>query len=125
MSHQATTPSEIKVLIDGKETRVKNGSTILQAARTLGITIPTLCSNPAVEPYGACRVCTVELKRGKRSRMVTACNYPIREEGLAIETKSVMFFSIALLMNCFERIPPTVIMGKETACFTFAAVSRL
>lgn len=88
MSHQATTASEIKVLIDGKETRVKPETTILQAAKTLGISIPTLCAHPAVESYGACRVCTVELKRGKRSRMVTACNYPIREEGLEIQTRS-------------------------------------
>ena len=88
MSHQATTASEIKVLIDGQETRVKPETTILRAARTLGISIPTLCHHPAVEPYGACRVCTVELKRGKRSRMVTACNYPLREEGLEILTQS-------------------------------------
>ena len=70
----------IKVTIDGKDTFVKRDTTILQAATDLGIDIPTLCHHPALEPYGACRLCTVEVIRDGRSRMVTSCNYPIRTE---------------------------------------------
>jgi heterodisulfide reductase subunit A len=70
----------IKVTIDGQDTLVKRDTTILQAATDLGIEIPTLCHHPALEPYGACRLCTVEVIRDGWSRLVTACNYPIRQE---------------------------------------------
>lgn len=70
----------IKVTIDGRDTLVKRDTTILQAATDLGIEIPTLCHHPALEPYGACRLCTVEVIQDGWSRLVTACNYPIRQE---------------------------------------------
>lgn len=61
--------------------------TILEAARASGIRIPTLCYHPALEPYGACRVCSVEIERNGRKRIVTSCNYPV-EEGLVVRTNS-------------------------------------
>jgi heterodisulfide reductase subunit A len=70
----------IRVTIDGQETQVQRDTTILQAATDLGIQIPTLCHHPALEPYGACRLCTVEVIRDGWSRLVTSCNYPIRGE---------------------------------------------
>jgi heterodisulfide reductase subunit A len=70
----------IRVTIDGKETLVKPETTILEAATDLNIDIPTLCYHPALEPYGACRLCTVEVIDRGRSRLVTSCNYPIRSE---------------------------------------------
>jgi len=78
----------LNITIDGKKTAVKYGTTILTAAKRLGIEIPTLCYHPALEPYGVCRVCIVEIKRGKRSRVVTSCNYPIQDDGLEIFTES-------------------------------------
>lgn len=77
----------VSVKIDGQEIQVEEETTILKAARELGITIPTLCYNDILEPYAVCRVCTVELKRGKRTRLVTACNYPLREP-VVIRTNS-------------------------------------
>ena len=47
--------------------------------------IPALCYHPAVKPYGACRLCTVEVVEGSRSRFVAACLYPVRE-GLVVKT---------------------------------------
>jgi len=76
------------VQIDGKPVAVPEGTTILEAGRQVGIEIPTLCHHPALEPYGVCRVCIVELKRGKRMRVVTACNFPIEADGLEISTNS-------------------------------------
>ena len=76
----------LNIKIDGKPIQVKYGTTVLEAARRLGIEIPTLCYHPALEPYGACRVCIVEVKRGKRTRVVTACNYPIQDDGLEVYT---------------------------------------
>ena len=70
----------IRVTIDGRTTLVPQDTTVLQAATDLGIEIPTLCHHPALEPYGACRLCTVEVIRDGWSRLVTACNYPIRQE---------------------------------------------
>jgi len=69
----------VKVKIDGHEIEAERGTPILQLAKKLGIKIPTLCHWDFVEPYGACRVCTVQAVRGKRKRMVTACNYPAQD----------------------------------------------
>ena len=80
--------SKVTVKIDGKTAQVEPETTILRAAQQLGISIPTLCYHPAIDSYGACRVCMVEVKEGKWSRMVTSCNYPIRKDGLEVETRS-------------------------------------
>ena len=77
-----------QVTIDGRPISVEDGTTILEAAGRLGIEIPTLCHHPALEPYGVCRVCIVELRRGKRTKVVTACNYPIQDDELVILTNS-------------------------------------
>ena len=70
----------IQVTIDGQPIEVEEETTILEAAQQLSIAIPTLCHHPALEPYGACRLCTVEVVQNGRSRLVTSCNYPIRGE---------------------------------------------
>jgi heterodisulfide reductase subunit A len=77
----------IPVVIDGQSIQVEKETTILEAAQRLGIYVPTLCHHPALEPYGACRLCTVEITAGGRSRLVTACNYPIRWE-MEVQTAS-------------------------------------
>lgn len=69
----------VSVTIDDQKIEVEKETTVLDAARQLGISIPTLCYSEFIEPYGACRLCIVEVQRGKRSRLVTACNYPLRE----------------------------------------------
>ncbi len=73
--------------IDDRELKAEKGQTILQVARENGIDIPTLCHHEAIEPYGACRLCIVEISKGKRTRIVTSCLYPV-EEGLEIKTGS-------------------------------------
>jgi len=76
----------ITVTIDGKTTSAEKGTTILQAARSLGIKIPTLCHNDAVEPYASCRLCIVEASDGNGwSKVVTSCNYEVWE-GLHVNT---------------------------------------
>jgi heterodisulfide reductase subunit A len=75
----------VSLTIDGKKVEVERGTPILKAARSLGIEIPTLCYWEFVEPYGACRLCVVEVIKGKRRRLVTACNYPA-EDGLEVLT---------------------------------------
>lgn len=68
----------IQITIDGRSIEVAPGTTILAAARQVGVAIPALCDSTLVEPYGVCRVCSVELVDGRRSRIVTACNYPLQ-----------------------------------------------
>ena len=74
-----------EIVIDGRRIEVDEGTTILNAAKELGVHIPTLCYHESQEPYAACRLCTVEIERNGRSKMVTACNYPLTEE---IEVKT-------------------------------------
>ena len=79
---------EIMLKIDDKEVKAKEGTSILDVAKGMGINIPTLCYHKALSPFGSCRVCSVEIvdKRG-RKRIVTSCNYPV-EEGLVVYTQS-------------------------------------
>jgi heterodisulfide reductase subunit A-like polyferredoxin len=77
----------VNLKIDGKDIQVAEDTTILQAAEKAGVWIPTLCFSDLFEPYGVCRICSVEVIRGKRSRIVTACNYPVRE-GISVQTNS-------------------------------------
>jgi heterodisulfide reductase subunit A len=73
--------------IDGIRVEVVDDTTILKAAEKAGIWIPTMCHSEYFEPYGVCRLCSVEVIRGKRSRIVTACNYPVRGN-ITVETNS-------------------------------------
>ncbi len=77
----------VELIIDDKEIKAKEGSTILEAAQKAGIKIPTLCYHQALTPYGACRVCTVEIIRKGWSRLSTACTYPV-QEGIEVKTNS-------------------------------------
>ena len=77
----------IKLKIDGIETETVDRTPLIQVAEKLGIKIPTLCHHPLIEPYGACRVCTVEVRMRNRVRMVTACNYPVTN-GIEVLTNS-------------------------------------
>lgn len=77
--------TDIKVTIDGRQVSGPEGMTILAAAETLGIEIPTLCHRPEITPTGACRVCVVEVE-GSRT-LVGSCHTPI-SEGMVIHTSS-------------------------------------
>lgn len=77
----------VTIKIDDIEVQVPEDTPILKAAEKAGIWIPTMCYNDLIEPYGVCRLCSVEVIRGKRSRVVTSCNYPVRE-GISVRTNS-------------------------------------
>jgi len=73
--------------IDGKEIEAEEDMTILEAAEKLGIQIPTLCHHKKLEPYGACRICSVEIETRGKSRIVAACCYPVKND-LNVTTRS-------------------------------------
>ncbi len=77
----------IDIKIDGKKISVKEETTIMDAAKELNIDIPSLCHRPTVEAYGACRLCVVDVNDGRKIRMVTSCNYPIRKS-IEVNTQS-------------------------------------
>ena len=53
---------KISLTIDGQQVKAKKGMTVLEAVQAAGIYIPTLCHDPDLEPYGACRLCVVEIE---------------------------------------------------------------
>lgn len=75
----------VNIKINGRDYSVPEGSTILEAARTAGIKIPTLCYLKDINAIGACRICVVEVK-GARS-LVAACVYPVNE-GMEVFTNT-------------------------------------
>ena len=77
----------VALTIDGMKTIVPEGTTVLEAARGIGIAIPTLCYDPALTPYGACRLCIIEVTKGNGSSLEASCTLPVRE-GQVIFTNS-------------------------------------
>ena len=75
----------VNLTIDGRQISVEENTTIMEAARSVGIQIPSLCYLKGINEIGACRVCVVELE-GK-DRLITACNN-ICKEGMVIYTNS-------------------------------------
>jgi len=75
----------VKLRIDGQVLQVEEGKTILEAAKSCGIDIPTLCHSDKLEPYGACRLCMVEITKGERTRLVASCVYEV-EDDLIVRT---------------------------------------
>lgn len=79
--------SELLLQIDGREVYAREGSTILEAAAGAGISIPTLCHHEKLEPYGGCRICSVEVDARGRTSVVAACIFPV-EQDLVVRTRS-------------------------------------
>ncbi len=77
----------ITLKMNGLDIAVEEGSTVLEAAQYIGFPIPTLCHMEGFLPYGACRLCIVEVGVVPKSRLVTACTYPV-EEGLFVRTST-------------------------------------
>ena len=77
----------INLQIDGKEITATEGMTLLEAAEKEGIKIPTLCYHKELEPFGGCRLCTVEVESRGSKRLVVSCVYPV-EKNLIVRTRT-------------------------------------
>jgi NADH dehydrogenase/NADH:ubiquinone oxidoreductase subunit G len=77
----------IPFTIDGQSVEGKEGENILEVALDAGIEIPHLCYHESVKPYGACRLCLVEVVRKGKAKMTTACTYPVME-GIEVSTRT-------------------------------------
>ena len=95
----------VNIKINGMPLSVPKGVTILEAARELGIEIPTLCYLKEINEIGACRICVVEVK-GART-LVTACVYPVAE-GMEIYTNTLKVqnarrMTLELILSTHDR----------------------
>ena len=79
--------SELLLQIDGKEVKATEGMTVLEAAQSAGISIPTLCHHEKLDPFGGCRICIVEVESGGWTKLVVSCVYPV-EKDLVVTTRS-------------------------------------
>lgn len=75
----------VTLVINGQSVTVPKGTTILNAARELGVEIPTICYHPSLTPPAICRVCTVEVE--KQRVLQPACVVPVTE-GMVVHTNS-------------------------------------
>lgn len=75
----------VRLTINDRPVEVRRGATLLEAARDVGVKVPTLCSLEGLSPTGACRICVVEA--GGDGRLVPACAFPA-EEGLSVKTNT-------------------------------------
>ena len=95
----------VKLEIDGKEVKAREGMTILEAAKETGVEIPNLCYHEKLLPYGACRICSVEIRTRDRTRIVAACGFPV-EENLIVKTRTPRIDEIR--RTIIELIAPLV-----------------
>jgi NADH dehydrogenase/NADH:ubiquinone oxidoreductase subunit G len=79
--------NEVVLQIDGKAVKAEEGMTVLQAARSAAISIPTLCHHEQLEPFGGCRLCMVEVEVRGRTNYVVSCLYPVARD-LVVRTRS-------------------------------------
>lgn len=77
----------VELTIDGIRIRSAEGTTALEAAREMGIVIPTLCYHPGLDPYAGCRLCVVEVVSHGRSSLEASCTLLV-EQGQVILTNS-------------------------------------
>jgi bidirectional [NiFe] hydrogenase diaphorase subunit len=108
----------LSLTINDVPVKVPEGRTILEACREHDIHIPTLCYHPALEPYGSCRLCMVELDASPRPpRLVAACVYPC-EEGAVVRTNTERVrnsrrLTAELLMAGSQDSPEIQALAKE------------
>ncbi len=74
MTHHEET---VKFYIDGRQIEAPRGTKLLDAAKSNGFYVPTLCHHGEVSRYGSCRLCMMEVTKGARSRVVASCDYDV------------------------------------------------
>ncbi len=107
----------IQLTINGLDVSVEQGTTVLEAAKFLGFPIPTLCHLDSLTPYGACRLCVVEIGEGARSKLVTSCTYPC-EAGLKVRTASARVVRARKMI--LELLVATCPQSKTIQCLASA-----
>ena len=106
----------IRLVIDGVEVSVEKGVTVLEAAQEAGVYIPTLCHDPDLEPYGACRLCVVEIERMRG--LPTSCTTPATD-GMVVHTNTAAIDKVrrtALDLLVAEHGAECLVCAKNQRC---------
>ena len=90
--------SEVSLQIDGKTVTAQAGMSLLDAARSAGISIPTVCHHEKLEPFGGCRLCTVEVEAGGRKNLAAACVYPVQQD-MVVQTRTAQIDQIRKVLT--------------------------
>src|SRR4030042_5139800 len=105
----------VTLTIDGVEVTVERGASILEAAQKAGIRVPTLCNDKRLIPYGACRLCIVEVTQRGRTRTMPACFNPARD-GMEVATHTPKLFeSRRMQLMLLLRTHPLLCLSCDAA----------
>ncbi len=112
----------VKLTIDNIPVEVEEGTTILDAAKTVGVFLPTLCYMKDINEIGACRVCVAEIEG--REKLVTTCNTPV-DEGMVVWTNSQRAregrrTNVQLILSQHDSNCPTCIRSTNCSLQTIA-----
>ncbi|MFH1940731.1 MAG: 4Fe-4S dicluster domain-containing protein [bacterium] len=101
-----------KLTIDGVEVEPNPSKTVLEVATELGIEIPTLCYYRALSPYGACRLCVVEVTSEGNSMLQPACTFPAQGGEIRTGSEMVMRARKLLLELYLDMAPKSEVIQK-------------
>ena len=90
--------------MNGAQIQAQKGSTVLQAAAAHGVHIPTLCYHEGLPPFGACRLCIVEVSQRGRTRFESACTRPV-EEGIEVSTDTDQ-------VRCYRKLIAELLLAR-------------
>lgn len=112
----------VNLTIDGQKVSVPQGTTIMQAAATVGIEIPRLCYLKGINEISACKVCVVEIQG--QNRVVTACTTPV-QEGLVVYTnspkaRSIRRTNVELILSQHDCMCATCVRSGNCSLQTLA-----
>jgi len=103
-------------LLNGEAAEAAPEETVLHVARSRGVQVPTLCHHAALQPYGACRLCVVEVAQGQRVRLVTSCNYaPAGGDVVQTDSPRVRRVRAAVAGLLLARCPDAAVLQSLVA----------
>jgi len=106
----------LELTIDGRKVEAEAGESLLEVARREGALVPSLCHHPLVKPYGACRVCLVEVVRGGRAKITTSCNYEVLP-GIEVRTDTE-------IVRRHRRVVLELLLGLAPGAASVAGLAR-
>jgi aldehyde:ferredoxin oxidoreductase len=116
---------KIEITVNDKTVSAVKGSTLLPAIRQAGFDVPTLCFHKDLTPSGNCRLCIVKVEIGGKARLVTACNYPVREPMKVMTDTEDLRRHRRILAEMYLGRWPNVPRVKEIAAACGVTSSRL